>query len=275
MIRMQVQHPLQSAEGIMDLEIDLQIPGQQLLGLYGPSGAGKTTILRTLAGLFQPQEGKIIVDGQVWLDTAQKIWLKPQARKIGYLFQDYALFPNMTVERNLKFALSPNQGQSRVDELLDMMEIGDLRQQYPQRLSGGQRQRVALARALVQEPQILLLDEPFTALDSALRRRLQTFMLEIHQQLQLTTILVTHDENDLYKMADQVLRLESGKVIDQGKPEQILPSFSTKIIGQIKAIQKVEDGFSVLLVVEGKEMELSLSKLPNWSLGDRVEIGNF
>ena len=273
MIEIQILHPLQSADGIMELKVDIQIPGQQIIGLYGPSGAGKTTILRTLAGLFHPQKGKITVNGLVWLDTEQKMHLKPQMRKVGFLFQDYALFPNMTVERNLQYALAPNQSQSRVEELLEMMEIGALRQQYPLHLSGGQRQRVALARALVQAPEILLLDEPFTALDSELRRRLQSSMLEVHQKLNLTTILVTHDENDLHRMADQVIHLKAGKVVQQGPPHQVLPSSSHKMVGIVKAIEEVSDRFEIKLLAEEEEIVITLTKRPDWAIEDRVEIG--
>ncbi len=173
----------------MQLDVEFTIQEGELVTLYGPSGAGKTTVLRMLCGLSTPDEGRISVRGQPWLDSAKKINLKPQHRDIGIVFQDYALFPNLTVKENLRYALKKDQPDAIVNELLEMMELTNLYDKKPELLSGGQRQRVALARAIVRKPRILLLDEPMSALDTALRVKIQDYILRVHEQFKLTTIL--------------------------------------------------------------------------------------
>ncbi|MEM7382390.1 MAG: ATP-binding cassette domain-containing protein, partial [Bacteroidota bacterium] len=160
MISLDVQKKLHSAEGEMTLELDLQISEGHLVTIYGESGAGKTTTLRILSGLLKPDRGMIAVDGITWFDSEKEICLSPQQRNTGFVFQDYALFPNMTVLENLQFASKSKTDKIAIDRLLDLMELGALQHRKPDSLSGGQQQRVALARALVQRPKILLLDEP-------------------------------------------------------------------------------------------------------------------
>jgi len=152
MISTSLHKTLQTANGIMPLDIELDIYPGEFVTIYGESGAGKTSILKMLAGLLTPDYGKIIVDGTTWLDTSRKINLAPQKRKIGFVFQDYALFPNMSVRKNITYALAKDQDIQIVEELIEITELGDLQHQKPNLLSGGQRQRVALARALVQQP---------------------------------------------------------------------------------------------------------------------------
>ena len=177
------------------LDIDVQIEAGIFVAISGPSGSGKTTLLRLIAGL-EKGEGLIKINNKIWLDTANGLRLLPQQRKVGYVFQNYALFPNMTVRQNLTFALEKNQSPAIIEELINTMELGELVNRYPQQLSGGQQQRVALARALVRKPPILLLDEPLSALDEGLRSHLQDYILKIHRKYQLTTLLVSHDTRE-------------------------------------------------------------------------------
>ncbi|HEX6225075.1 MAG TPA: ATP-binding cassette domain-containing protein [Chryseolinea sp.] len=234
MIGVSLKKKLFSALGEMQLDIDFTVNEGELVTLYGPSGAGKTTVLRTLCGLSIPDEGCILVGDQVWLDSGKKINLKPQQRDIGIVFQDYALFPNLTVRENLKYALKKGQPSTIVNELLELMELTNLSDKKPELLSGGQRQRVALARAIVRRPKILLLDEPMSALDTTLRVKIQDYILRVHQQFQLTTILVSHDIMEVIRLSDRVFLMDHGKIISQGGPGDILPIETLKqMVGKL------------------------------------------
>lgn len=222
MIRIKVRHPLWSAAGRMVLELDMELQENELIAVYGPSGSGKTTLLRILAGLVKPQEGLIRFGEDVWLDTTKKIMVRPQERQAGLVFQDYALFPNMTVRKNLEYALEKGQSKDFVEELMRVMELEELGGRYPAMLSGGQQQRVALARALVRRPKLLLLDEPLSALDTEMRQRLQEFILRVHRSYSLTTLLVSHDAPEVIRLADRVVILREGKVVEIGVPELLL-----------------------------------------------------
>ena len=203
---------LHTADGKLTLDVHLRVAAGELLALTGSSGAGKTTLLRLLAGLSRPDAGYIRVANETWVDVAAGRWLRPQARRLGLVFQDYALFPNMTVRQNLTFALRSNQDTALVQELIEVVELEGLQHRYPQQLSGGQQQRVALARALAARPQVLLLDEPLSALDAPLRSRLQDYLLVVHRRYALTTILVTHDQREIMKLADRALELRQGQL---------------------------------------------------------------
>ena len=163
-----------------ELAVNCEIEEASFISLYGPSGAGKTSMLRMLAGFLKPDEGKIEMNGEVWLDTGNKINIPPQKRAAGFVFQDYALFPNMNVEKNILFAMGKNASKKLVDELLELTALGGLRDKKIQMLSGGQQQRVALARALARQPKLLLLDEPLSAIDNEMRANLQQTLLSIH-----------------------------------------------------------------------------------------------
>jgi molybdate transport system ATP-binding protein len=242
MIEFKISKKLQSASGEMILNLDFQVKENDFVTLYGASGSGKTTTLQILSGLINPEQGFIKVNDVVWLDTNSKINLPPQKRKIGYVFQDYALFPNMSVRENLTFALEKNQDKSIVDELLQTMELVSLQHQKPNQLSGGQQQRVALARALVRQPDILLLDEPLSAIDTEMRLKLQDYLLEAHQKYNLTTILVSHDISEIYKLSDQVIVIENGTISKQGTPSEVFSTHSNsgkfQFIGEILKIEK-------------------------------------
>lgn len=267
MIKLRVQKSLHSPTGEMLLDVDLELERGQVIGLYGKSGAGKTSLLRIIAGLFSPDQALIQFEDQTWVDSKRKILLRPQQRKIGFVFQDYALFPNMTVRQNLEFALNPGQEAGMVDELIAISELGQLQDQYPTTLSGGQQQRVALARSLVQRPQLLLLDEPLSAVDQEMRRKLRQHILSLHHQFKLTTILISHDQAELEQMADQVIVLEAGQVKELGSPEKIFPNnaHTQPIFALITQIEALEDGAWVSLKA-GKQ------KLKIWV--DQAQVAN-
>lgn len=214
---------LKDSQRSFHLEVDLQLYDKELLALTGPSGSGKTTILRILAGLEKKAKGRLMVQGELWQDSAQGIFLAPQQRSIGVVFQDYALFPNMSVLQNLRFALPKTENQTLIEELLEVMDLQELKTAHPRELSGGQQQRVALARALVRRPKLLLLDEPLSALDSQMREHLQTFIRLLHERYALTTLLISHHPEEIQRLADRVLVLEKGKIISESLTPETKP----------------------------------------------------
>lgn len=274
MISLNFQKKLTSATGTMNLEIDLKIPEKSFITLYGKSGAGKTTILRILSGLATPDKGIIEVEGQQWLNTRNKIDLIPQKRKVGFVFQDYALFPNMTVKENLEFALLKTDSASIINELIEIVELGELQHRKPLTLSGGQQQRVALARALVQKPKLLLLDEPLSALDVEIRAKLQQYILTVHQEFGLTTILISHDVSEVIKMSDIVIELCDGKILKQGSPNEIFNHTTSKsnfqLTGTIVEI-KQQDFLYILTVLIGKDI---VKIVADETEGNDLIIGN-
>ncbi len=212
---------LHTAQGLRALDISFQWRPGRLLAIYGPSGAGKTTLLRILAGLTVADSGFIEVEGETWLDTSRRINLPTRRRSIGFVFQDFALFPNLTVRQQLEFALPDPKNKAIVAELLSLMELEALHNLRPALLSGGQQQRVALARAIARRPRLLLLDEPLSALDDEMRNKLQDYILTAHRHYQLTTLLVSHHLPEVLRLADQAIVLENGKITAQGDPADL------------------------------------------------------
>ena len=213
--------------------IDLKIRDGEFLALLGPSGSGKTTLLRIIAGLAFPDAGRVSFNGEDVTD------LKVADRKVGFVFQHYALFKHMSVADNVAFGLSvrprsqrPAKAaiRSRALELLDLVQLADLGNRYPAQLSGGQRQRVALARALAVEPQLLLLDEPFGALDAQVRKELRRWLKHLHDQMGLTSIFVTHDQEEALELADRVVVMAHGGIEQIGTPEQVYMSPRSRFV---------------------------------------------
>ncbi|QBA63617.1 sulfate/molybdate ABC transporter ATP-binding protein [Muriicola soli] len=221
MIEARIHKKLIAAGGEFSLSAELNIPKGSLLTIYGPSGSGKTSLLRSLAGLLTPDKGFISYQNNTWFNSEKKINLPPQKRNIGYVFQDYALFPNMTVKENLEFASNKLNRKSTVDELLSAMHLMELENRKPDTLSGGQKQRVALARALAQKPDVLLLDEPLAALDTSMRTGLQAYILKAHKKEGLTTILVSHDVTEIMKLSDITIILQDGQISQIGPPGEL------------------------------------------------------
>ena len=211
MIEFDLTIPRLFSEGTGALTVQLTLETGSLTALTGPSGSGKTSVLRLLAGLDKPTQGRIAVDGVTWFDPVHRVNLAPQQRSVGYVFQDSALFPNMTVRENVSYAAPTGQAR-RVDDLIDATGIRPFADQKPARLSGGQRQRVALARALVRRPQLLLLDEPFAALDADSSQALRPVLLDLHRQWGTTTVLVSHYDADVRALADRVVHLQQGRI---------------------------------------------------------------
>ena len=220
LIELHVNKKIHTNNGNEVLDVTFKIPKYGLVTLFGKSGVGKTTLLRIIAGLTNPDHGLIKVGEEIWYDSTQKIKIKPQFRDIGFVFQDYALFPNMTVKEHLLYA-SREKETRYIAELLDVFHLRGLCNRKPERLSGGQQQRLAVARALARKPQILLLDEPLSALDSETREILQHEIILAHTNFQATTLLVSHDIEEVYRLSDFVYVIEKGKIQKQGKPGEV------------------------------------------------------
>lgn len=220
MLKIDIQKAMLSAEGKTNLDVCSEIQDNELLCLFGHSGAGKTTLLRILAGLTKPDNGRIVFNDIVWFDSEKKINLPPQERNVGYMFQDYALFPNMTVEKNISFG-QKEKNKEEVDKLLELFDLEILKKQHPEKLSGGQKQRVALARALAAKPNVLLLDEPLSALDFDMRLALQHEIRKAHELLNTVTIMVSHDLQEVFHLASSVITLKNGTVTNVGKPADV------------------------------------------------------
>ncbi len=276
-MELQVQKRLNSPGGEMVLDVQLALKEGQIIGLYGKSGAGKTSLLRIIAGLFDPDQAKITFAQQIWEDTYRKIRLRPQERKVGLVFQDYALFPNMTVRQNLEFALQKGQDDQIVDELIELSELGQLQDQYPTTLSGGQQQRVALARSLVQRPQLLLLDEPLSAVDQEMRQKLRGHLRQLHDRFALTTILISHEQEEITQLADEVIVLEGGKVIKTGSPQEVFGERvrPLRFRAVIKGINSEANGGWVKLhTTSGKSIQvwLETNQIKNLVIGQEVWV---
>lgn len=212
MIQINLEYSFLTPNGKKNLSINTEIPEKEIIGLSGPSGAGKTTFLRILAGLETPERGKIKVGKQVFFDSEKKMNVPPQKRKLGFMFQDYALFPNMNVEQNIDFGRSHKHNPELTHRLLKIMDLQNLRKQRIYQLSGGQKQRVALARALATESSLFLLDEPLSALDLPMRTKLQEEILKIYESLQPTIFFVSHDKDEIHKLATYILQFNNDKV---------------------------------------------------------------
>lgn len=280
MIDLHIHKKLDGAAGPMDLKVDLSVPDQALVGIYGVSGAGKTTLLRILAGLTKADSAYITVNGITWDNTKKGAYLKPGRRNAGFVFQDYALFPNMSVEENLKYALRKGSDAKMASGLLKLMELGDLRNKRPHELSGGQKQRVAVARALAAEPDVLLLDEPLSALDASMRLKLQDHILEAHRKYNLHTFLVSHDISEIMRMCSHVIVMDKGLITRQGTPHEVFGQ--AEISGKFKftgdVVNMEPQGFlciiSVMIGNEVVKVVADASEVENLAVGDKVMVSS-
>jgi molybdate transport system ATP-binding protein len=252
-IQINIRKMLLSAHGPLQLEICADIAPGELVSVFGISGAGKTSLLRMLSGLMVPDWGFIKVAGEVWFDSSTHINLPPQKRNIGFMFQDYALFPNMTVGENISFA-QKIKNKVFVKDLLSLFELEEFEHRRPDKLSGGQKQRVALARALAVKPSLLLLDEPLSALDASMRLRLQDEILKAHRISGATTLLVSHDLTEVFKLASLVWVIENGKIVRSGPAHHVFADNNStgkfRFAAEVLAIEK-EDILYILTLLIG------------------------
>ena len=221
MIQINIQKELHGSSGDMILDVKLSIKKGEFIALMGESGSGKTTLLRVLAGL-ETAKGEILVEEDTWMGDKQ--CLAPQQREIGFVFQDYALFDNMNVEENLLFV---NEDKNLASKLLEMTELTALSKRNVQGLSGGQKQRVSLCRAMMKKPTLLLMDEPLSALDPAMRSKLEEEILKLHKTFGTTTIMVSHDTDASYHLADRIVVMKEGLIAGDGRPDEMLRKTSS------------------------------------------------
>ena len=266
--------------------VDLEIPSGELVALLGPSGSGKTTLLRIIAGLEFADTGNVRFDGKDISDRTAR------ERRVGFVFQHYALFRHMTVFENIAFGLKVRPRQSRpsraqirtkVQELLKLIQLETLAQRYPSQLSGGQRQRVALARALAVEPSVLLLDEPFGALDAKVRLELRRWLRQLHDEIHVTSVFVTHDQEEALEVADRVVVMNNGKIEQVGSPEEVYnhpaSPFVYNCLGNVNLFHgRIDEGKTYIHekatghVVYVRPHLLEIARLPNGGSHFRARI---
>lgn len=262
MIKLRVKKHLIGQQSDFDLDVSTTIETNELVALTGASGAGKTTLLRIIAGLDTPDQGAIVVDGETWFHRGRRVCVSPQNRSVGFVFQNYALFPTMTVRRNLEYAAGRRK-DPRIDELLNVVELENLQNRYPETLSGGQQQRVALARALIRHPKILLLDEPLSALDHSMRKRLQDEILRLRLELGLTVLFVSHDQNEICRLASRVICMKHGEIVFQGSAEETVSRQTEALAGcgagKINEIRKTPEGLILVVAIGATLVEIPIS----------------
>jgi len=244
----------------LNIQCNILIKRGDFVALTGKSGSGKSTLLRVIAGL-EDANGKIEVFNKKYLNNS--LFLPPQKREIGLVFQDFALFENMSVEQNLLYV---NRDKELANRLLELTELQEFKKRYPQNLSGGQKQRVALARALMKRPKLLLLDEPLSALDLNIRQKLQQEIANIHKEFKLTTIMVSHDRAEIYKLSNRVIELENGQVIKDIKIDKNYKAPSS--LNRNAEVVKVFDN-RALILFNGELIEIVRDNL---NIGDWVEL---
>ena len=230
------------------LQSTLEVADNQLLVILGPSGSGKSLTLQSIAGLIKPDRGKIILQNSVFFDQDKGINLTTQERKVGYIFQNYALFPHLSVVENIGYGLRRLKVQQRkeiVDELVELLRLKGHENKYPSQISGGQQQRVAIARALAVKPRILLLDEPFSALDNIIRHKIRTDVLRLKEKLNIPMILVTHDLEEAYTLGDRLIVMEQGNILQEGVPQEIFSNPKTIQVAKFVGMRNIFQGHIV------------------------------
>jgi len=267
-----------------NLDVELLL-GQELMAILGPSGSGKTMTLQCIAGLTRPDEGYIELGGKVLFDSANKIDLPPQKRRVGFVFQNYALFPHMTIGENTAYSirhLPKAEQREKVSHLLDMMNISTLSERFPRQLSAGQQQRAAIARALAPDPEILLFDEPFSALDSQLRERLELELLELQRKYNGSMLLVTHDLSEGYKLGSRVAIYHGGRIAQCDTRQKVFSSPVNRTVARLAGVRNLMDAEVVRLDdhyvwvrVPAWDTELKVSLCANIELfiGQSVAVG--
>lgn len=280
MIEISLHKTLNNSGTPFEMDFKIELEEGIIHVVTGKSGAGKTSFLRLIAGLLHADHGELKVKGDVWYHSDKKINVKPQQRSIGMLFQDYALFPHLTVMENLKMGLSKSESKEISKELLQLFEIDQLLDRAPETLSGGQQQRVALARALVGKPSILLLDEPLNAIDFKLRFKLQEILKRIQREYQFTIIMVSHDQAEMIKVADQIVEIEDGKIKRKGSVSDLYSidqwNNQFSFIGEVISIQKQGISFLINILIGNNAVKVigSPEIVKTLKAGDQVRVAS-
>jgi sulfate transport system ATP-binding protein len=258
--------------------VSVDVPTGSLTALLGPSGSGKSTLLRVIAGLEQPDEGNVLLDGE---DVTRR---PPQARGVGFVFQHYAAFKHMTVWDNVAFGLTirrrpRSEIKQRVSELLELVQLSGLAKRYPAQLSGGQRQRMGLARALAVDPKVLLLDEPFGALDARVRKELRLWLRRLHDETHTTTVIVTHDQEEAMDVADRVVVMNAGRIEQTAPPRELYDHPANEfVMSFVGPVNRLGDTFirphdvELLLEPNGSTQEVMVQRLVHLGFEVRVEL---
>ena len=266
MLKVNIQKELKE----FDLDVDFELKSKRL-GILGPSGCGKSMTLKSIAGIVNPDSGVISVTADnedVYFDSNKKINLKPQNRNVGYLFQNYALFPNMTVEENIGIGVEKENRERTVPEMIKRFHLHGLEKRYPRQLSGGQQQRVALARILAYGPDVILLDEPFSAMDTFLKEQLRLELVNSLKDFDGFSVMVTHDRDEAFQFCDELIVLDKGKIIAKGETYQIFENPGKVQVARLtgcKNISRIEiiDDYHVKSLDWGLELEVSKKLSPN------------
>lgn len=251
-----------------DFKLDVQFQSEsRRIGILGASGCGKSLTLKSIAGIERPETGKIESAGKVFFDSAKKIWMPPQERNVGYLFQNYALFPTMTVEKNIGIALrcGKKEKEKKVRDMIDRFSLQGLEKKLPGQLSGGQQQRTALARIMIYEPDMILLDEPFSALDSYLKEQTQRECLELLQDYPGTVILVSHSRDEIYRFSEEVLVMDGGKTVIKKTVKELFEHPQKVAAAKLTGCKNIEE----IVWKDGKHLYV-----PGWDMVIPAGMGN-
>lgn len=251
-----------------DFKLDVQFQSEsRRIGILGASGCGKSLTLKSIAGIERPETGKIESAGKVFFDSAKKIWMPPQERNVGYLFQNYALFPTMTVEKNIGIALrcGKKEKEKKVRDMIERFSLQGLEKKLPGQLSGGQQQRTALARIMIYEPDMILLDEPFSALDSYLKEQTQRECLELLQDYPGTVILVSHSRDEIYRFSEEVLVMDGGKSVIQKTVKELFEHPQKVAAAKLTGCKNIEE----IVWKDGKHLYV-----PGWDMVIPAGMGN-
>ncbi|MBU1044045.1 MAG: ATP-binding cassette domain-containing protein [Candidatus Omnitrophica bacterium] len=280
MIIINVKKNIYTAEGLLDLKVKINVPKQEFITIFGKSGVGKTTLLRMIAGLLDPDDGFIQVDDVVWFDKQKKINLPADRRNLGFVFQEYNLFPNMSIRDNLRFAFKSKPDEPLIDYLLSRANLTKVENLKPDILSGGQKQRAALMRALVKKPKIFLLDEPLSALEESMRQNMQDLILELFEELKVSVFLVSHDLGEIFKLSNKVVVIDKGKIINQGSPLEVFApgdiSCKFKFEGVILSIKKADLVYIVVVKINNQfaQVVATEEEIKGLKFGDHVIVGS-
>ena len=251
-----------------DFKLDVQFQSEsRRIGILGASGCGKSLTLKSIAGIERPETGKIESAGKVFFDSAKKIWMPPQERNVGYLFQNYALFPTITVEKNIGIALrcGKKEKEKKVRDMIDRFSLQGLEKKLPGQLSGGQQQRTALARIMIYEPDMILLDEPFSALDSYLKEQTQRECLELLQDYPGTVILVSHSRDEIYRFSEEVLVMDGGKAVIKKTVKELFEHPQKVAAAKLTGCKNIEE----IVWKDGKHLYV-----PGWDMVIPAGMGN-